>query len=582
MIPYFAKTCAVFLTVTSILIVSAGKVQKDEIVLPSAAAERRAEVKDMFVKSYEAYRKHAWGHDDLAPRSQSELHTASRWKRDTHTKSILTGYVDSRNGWGASVVDGMSTMLIMDLDDYFNEAVNFTSKIDFSRSKTYGTVSVFETTIRYLGGLLSAYELSGEKFPVLVAKAKEVADKMSFAWVGKNDIPFGHLDFATNRPQISTTNIAEAGTLLMEWGTLSKYTGDDKYRQLAEKAMHRIATNPSPLPGLAAQGIDPSIGSPVGGYVTWGGGSDSYFEYLIKYTRLNDTADPLLADTWKVAVDSSIRTLLKRSVYGNQTYLADYDGLKHIVHISSHLACFHGGNWLLGGRMLNNQTIVDIALQLVDSCWNTYASTATGIGPEVFAFTSDDGTYTGRAPPSRADQEFNKAHGFYIDTSSYILRPEVLESNFYAWRVTGDTKYFDRAASAVQSFQKHLPVKDAYAGIWNVDVVPTVKYDHMESFWFAEVLKYLYLTFEDPTRFSLDEYVFNTEAQPLKAPPPKETYGSATGLIVPENPLPFVPIDAPTPTYSQSPTLPPSVLCNTGDILKGFLAAALRLVGFYF
>ena len=46
------------------------------------------------------------------------------------------------------------------------------------------TTSVFETTIRYVGGLLSAYELSGQKYPILVEKAKEVADKMAFAWVG--------------------------------------------------------------------------------------------------------------------------------------------------------------------------------------------------------------------------------------------------------------------------------------------------------------------------------------------------------------------------------------------------------------
>jgi mannosyl-oligosaccharide alpha-1,2-mannosidase len=115
----------------------------------------------------------------------------------------------------------------------------------------------------------------------------------------------------------------------------------------------------------------------------------------------------------------------------------------------------------------------------------------TGIGPEVFAFTSEDGDYTGRLPPSKAEQDFNKVHGFYIDTSSYILRPEVLESNFYAWRGTGDTKYLDRAASAVENFEKHLVVKDAYAGIWDVDDMHSGKFDHMESFWFAEVLKYL-------------------------------------------------------------------------------------------
>ena len=66
----------------------------------------------------------------------------------------------------------------------------------------------------------------------------------------------------------------------------------------------------------------------------------------------------------------------KTSTVGDHVYLADFDNQRQIRHISSHLACFHGGNWLLGGKLLNNQTIIDVALQLIDGCWNTYASTA--------------------------------------------------------------------------------------------------------------------------------------------------------------------------------------------------------------
>jgi mannosyl-oligosaccharide alpha-1,2-mannosidase len=75
--------------------------------------------------------------------------------------------------------------------------------------------------------------------------------------------------------------------------------------------------------------------------------------------------------------------------------------------------------------------------------------------------------------------------------SDYILRPEVLESNFYAWRVTGNTKYLDRAAAAVDSFNKYLPTTVAFAGINNVNSKTSTTIDDMESFWFAEVLKYL-------------------------------------------------------------------------------------------
>ncbi|KAG5328451.1 hypothetical protein C0989_010428, partial [Termitomyces sp. Mn162] len=198
------------------------------------------------------------------------------------------------------------------------------------------------------------------------------------------------------------------------------------------------------------------------------------------------------------------------SIPGNHVYLADFDDSRKIRHIGSHLACFNGGNWILGlsrlaldsnrgsslvtetgGKLLNNDTIVNIGLQLADACWNTYASTQTGIGPESFAFISSDGNFTGGTPANVADLKFNAQHGFYITDGVYIQRPEVLETNFYAWRATGDTKYLDRAASAVASFDKFLQTPTGYAGINDVNNVANGLVDDTESFWFAEVLKYL-------------------------------------------------------------------------------------------
>ncbi|PBK67430.1 glycoside hydrolase family 47 protein, partial [Armillaria solidipes] len=513
----------------------AGPVQKAGLSLPKDASIHRDAVKEIFQESYAAYKKFAFGHDDLSPVSES--------------------FSDGRNGWGASIVDAMSTMKIMGLNDLFSEAVNFSHNIDFSRSQTSDTVSVFESTIRYVGGLLSAYELGGKKDAVLVAKAKQLADKLSVGWLLQNQtIPFGEIDFSDDSPVISTSNIAEAGTLTLEWETLTKYTGNKTYTQLTEGAVRQIANLPAPLPGLAAQGIDPTTGGFVGGYVTWGGGSDSYFEYLIKHARLSNTDDPLFVETWFTAVDSSIQHLLRTSTVGNHVYLADFDDSRTIRHVGSHLACFYGGNWLFGGKLLNNQTIVDIALQLVDACWNTYASTATGIGPETFAFISSDGNFTGGSSISADQLSFYQQHGFYITGSDYIQRPEVLESNFYAWRATGDTKYLDRAASAIKSFNTFLPTTVAFAGINDVNNKNSSKIDDMESFWFAEVLKYLYLTFDDPDHISLDTYVFNTEAHPFEAPKAKDVYGNGELKTTTE---PFVLTQGPPlPQISPNPNLP--------------------------
>ncbi|KAF7360386.1 alpha-1,2-Mannosidase [Mycena venus] len=499
-------------------------VQKQGLVVPQKYASRRDAAKLLFTTSYDAYKKYAFGHDDLSP--------------------VSKGFNDQRNGWGASIVDAMPSMVIMGLEADFIEAVNFSAHIDFSASKTPDNVrirSIFETTIRYLGGFLSSYELSNYKYPVLLQKAKEVADKMAYGWVGNNTIPYGFLQFSTNTPQIATenpdqslqSNIAEAGTLSLEWQTLTKYTKNATYARLATGSVKHIANLPAPLPGLAAQGIDPTTGQFVGGYVSWGGASDSYLEYLIKYARLTNTNENIYIDTWKTAVDSSIHTLLKRSTVGNHAYLADFDDDRQIRHVGSHLACFYAGNWLLGGKLLQNQTIINTALDLNEGCWNTYASTLTGIGPEAFAFESSDGNFTGGDPPSAAQQAsenlaFYNQHGFYITSSVYILRPEVLD---HAWRVTGDTKYLDRASAAIDAFNKFLPTTVAFAALNDVNSANGGFIDDMQSFWFAEVLKYLYLTFDDPKHISLDDYVFNTECQPFKAPPALNSYKGSGGWL---------------------------------------------------
>ncbi|KAH9833334.1 glycoside hydrolase [Rhodofomes roseus] len=486
--------------------VKAGPVQAPIIIPPPYAAEYAQKTVQMFQTSWSAYKEYAWGHDDLSPVSES--------------------YSDSYGGWGASIVDALDTIYIMGLTDIFEEALNWSSTVDYSTTPTDSQISLFETTIRYVAASLCTYELSGQKYPQLVNQSQVIVDKMVNAFVRDNQIPYGYLNWNEGTPVQQTTNIAEAGTLTMEWGTLTDYTGNDTYRALAEKSVVYIANLPPPLPNLPAQVVDPTSGEFADAYVTWGGGSDSYFEYLIKYARLTNTDNNLFADTWASAVDSSIWNLARSSTVEDWQYMADWDN-GTIIHIGSHLECFHAGNWMLGGKLLNNETIVNWGLALMEACWNTYASTATGLGPEVFGYSSSDGNYTGTTP-STGDLAFYAKHGFFVypGDSDYYLRPEVLESNFYAWRITGNWKYVQRAADAVDSFLKYLPTTVAYAGIDDVDATDSAFIDDMQSFWYAEVLKYLYLTFSDPSLISLDEYVFNTEGHPFKAPPAKPVYGS--------------------------------------------------------
>jgi len=117
--------------------------------------ERQASIKEAFLHSWKGYKKHAWRQDEIAPLSGA--------------------YRNSFGGWGASLVDTMDTLWIMGLHEEFEECVAAVKDIDF-KTNTEDTINVFETTIRYLGGLLSAYDVSNSRYPALLAKAVELAN----------------------------------------------------------------------------------------------------------------------------------------------------------------------------------------------------------------------------------------------------------------------------------------------------------------------------------------------------------------------------------------------------------------------
>lgn len=161
------------------------------------------------------------------------------------------------------------------------------------------------------------------------------------------------------------------------------------------------------------------------------------------------------------------------------------------------VACFNGGNFILGGLTLNNPHYTRLGLQLVDGCHTTYASTATGIGPEVFAW--QDGRHhlrnAANNPACPTEQRaFYERAGFWITNGQYVLRPEVIESFYYAYRATGDKKYQEWAWEAFKKVNKTCRVGSGYSSIRDVNKEGGGGFhDFQESFWFAEVLKYSYL-----------------------------------------------------------------------------------------
>lgn len=99
------------------------------------------------------------------------------------------------------------------MKDRLQAAINHTLITDFNRSRVSGqATSVFETTIRYLGGILSIYELTESKDHRLLKKAIEIANPLQMAWYGSSKIPHPWIDFKNLEPNYRfDTSIAEAG-----------------------------------------------------------------------------------------------------------------------------------------------------------------------------------------------------------------------------------------------------------------------------------------------------------------------------------------------------------------------------------
>jgi mannosyl-oligosaccharide alpha-1,2-mannosidase len=185
----------------------------------------------------------------------------------------------------------------------------------------------------------------------------------------------------------------------------------------------------------------------------------------------------------------------------------------------SHLAHFASGNLILGGKYLQRKDLIVMGQALLEGSRHTYAASPLGLAPGVFSWTPSHGSKSGTYEPKTKRQraEFDQ-YGFWVADARYRLRPEYVESLFYAFRITGEQRYRDWAWDAFEAMERHCKTRFGYAGIQDVmvgkDDVEWI--DEEESFWAAETLKYLYLIFEDVSVASLDDWIFSTEGHLVK------------------------------------------------------------------
>ncbi|KEF54440.1 uncharacterized protein A1O9_09607 [Exophiala aquamarina CBS 119918] len=503
---------------------------------------RREKIKAAFQKCWSSYRSRAWMHDELSP--------ISGRGRDTF------------GGWAATMVDALDTLWIMDMKYEFHEAVESARQIDFSKS-TDEVVNIFETTIRYLGGFLAAYDLSGER--ILLDKAIEVGEMLLVAFDTPNHFPITRWQWkqATDSRLRQETPpwmlVSELGSLTLEFTRLSQLTGDMRWYD----AITRITDlfdeqqDRTKLPGLWPVVVNPKDKDlTADGTFTLGGMSDSLYEYFPKEFALLGGLSPVYQKLYNGSIAAITKHILFKPMTPEHADIlmagdvkVDENGVVSLQPRNQHLTCFTGGMLALGGRLFSSEDHVELGRKITTGCIWAYENGPRGVMPEIAHFVPcptqgkcqwDEDRWEAavidRHGPEQASRnaaeiisEKKLPKGFAeIDDRRYILRPEAIESVFIMYRVTGDRSYLEAAWDMFNAIQAITETEYGNAAVLDItgtsmegdglDKGLPPKQDRMESFWFAETLKYFYLIYSEPELISLDDYVLNTEAHPLRRP----------------------------------------------------------------
>ncbi|TGO23281.1 hypothetical protein BPAE_0137g00010 [Botrytis paeoniae] len=482
-------------------------------------------VKSNFTHAWNGYTSHAWLKDEVMP--------------------LSGGSMDPFGGWAASLVDTLDSLWIMDMHSEFKVAVEAIQAIDFSTC-ALEQINVFETTIRYLGGFLSAYELSGGKYPVLLQKATEMGEMLYKSFDTPNHLPilrwYYHVA-ATGAAQEAEDNVLESeiGSLTLEFTRLSQVTGDPRYYDAVQRIMDIFDSQQpiSKLPGMWPVVVNAKDKNFVeyGGF-TIGGMADSLYEYLPKQHLLLGGATQQYRRMYEFALIAMKRNIFFRPMAKNGEDVrlpgnVDSDGKTLVTELKTdgeaqHLGCFAGGMVAIGAKIFENEQDLELARQLTDGCLWAYENMPLGIMPEkMHTVPCANDSYCPWDEQKwlegiDKDTEGNETVHEKIQQHRLVAgvtKPEAIESVFILYRITGDPKLREQAWTMFNNIIKYTITDIAHAALDDCTVSENPpKADRMESFWMAETLKYFYLIFADPDLISLDEYVLNTEAHPLKRP----------------------------------------------------------------
>ncbi len=430
----------------------------DVPAVDAAEAARMAEqVREATRHAWQGYMQYARGHDDLKP--------ISAQPRDWYPAPLLM-----------SPVDALDTLLLLGLDKEANEARELiVGQLSFDQDIE---VQNFEVTIRLLGGLLSAYQMTNDAR--LLKLADDLGTRLSPVFDSPTGLPYTHVNLRTGKTRGTISNPAETGTLLLEFGTLARLTGKQAYYDKAKRALVETYKRRSKI-GLVGLNIDVETGEWTNKDASIAGGIDSYYEYLLKCWKLFGDED--CKRMWEDSIGPLNQYLADDVREGELWYgHADMDSGARTSTTYGALDAFMPGLLALGGDLERARRLQESNLKM----WRLH-----GIEPESLDYAA-----------------------MQVRSPGYALRPEIVESAYYLHHYTGDARYRGMGKEFFEDFVKYTRTEHGFSAL--KDVRSKEKDDSMESFLFAETFKYYYLLFAPADTLDFDGVVFNTEAHPLR------------------------------------------------------------------
>ncbi|XP_070163972.1 ER degradation-enhancing alpha-mannosidase-like protein 3 isoform X2 [Polyergus mexicanus] len=460
-------------------------ISEDDPLEYMSKEEREAlkeEARDMFNHAYNAYMDNAYPADELMPLSCKGRYRGSEPNR---------GDIDSTLGnFSLTLVDTLDTLVVLrDLEEFENAVKLVTRDVSFD---TDIIVSLFETNIRMLGGLLSGHILAeylqqrADIMPwyrgELLDLAKDLGYRFLPAFNTTTGIPYGRINLKHGMKGVpmevsKETCTACAGSMILEMAALSRLTGEPIFEEKAQKAMDVLWRMRHRGTDLMGSVLNVNSGDWVRRDSGVGAGIDSYYEYCLKAYIL----------------------------LGDEKYLGRFN--KHYQAVMKYVS---QGPMLLDVHMHRPNTNSKNFMDALLAFWPGLQVLKGDIKPAV---ETHEMLYQVMQRHNFIPEAFTT--DFQVHWGHHPLRPEFLESTYFLYRATGDHYYLGVGRKVLKSLQTYARVPCGYAAV--SDVRTNKHDDTMDSFVLSETFKYLFLLFAEPGELvlDLDEFIFTTEGHLL-------------------------------------------------------------------